>query len=179
MNFRSSFVAWPARCLRVLFQPEKRQLPEREGAKRAFLRGEIGAQLVEMALALPILVGLMFGLMEVCLALYSRAYISELAREGSRYGALHGANCANSYSGGSCTVTAAQIGTYVTSLSLPNLGAGTVNVDTVAAHMFPDGDQVSPHRVKVKVTYVFPYKIPFVTSSNLTMSSTSVMTIIQ
>lgn len=97
----------------------------------------------------------------------------------TRYGALHGANCIASYTGASCVATPAQIGTYVTSTGLPNLGGGTVTVDTVRAHMFPDGDQVSPHRVQVKVTYVFPYKIPFVTSSNLTMSSTSVMTIIQ
>jgi Flp pilus assembly protein TadG len=135
--------------------------------------------MVEMALALSVLLGLIFGLIQVCLAFYSHAYISELAREGSRYGALHGANCMNSSSGASCTATSAQIGTYVTSSGLPNLGGGPVTVDTLAADMFPDGDQLSPHRVVIKVSYSFPYKIPFVTHSTLSMSSTSTLTIVQ
>jgi hypothetical protein len=162
---------------------QRPSLKPHAGAKnrgnRVIPRGERGAEVVEVAFTIPILVGLVFGLMVICLALYSRAYTSELAREGTRYAALHGANCVSSYSGGSCTATPAQIGTYVTSLGLPNLGGGTVSVDTASADMFPDGDQVSPHRVQVKVTYVFPYKIPFVTSTNLTMSSTSVMAIVQ
>jgi Flp pilus assembly protein TadG len=143
------------------------------------LRNECGEELVEVALSIAVLIGIIFGLIEVCLAFYSAAYIAEVAREGSRYAAFHGANCTNSYTGASCTVTALQIGTYVTSLSLPNLGGGAVSVDTTPADIFPDGDQVSPHRVVVKATYSFPYKIPFVSSSTLSISSTSTMTIIQ
>jgi Flp pilus assembly protein TadG len=160
-------------------QSLKLRLCAKNRGKKTVSRGERGAEIVEVAFTIPILVGLVFGLMMVCLALYSRAYISELAREGTRYAALHGANCVSSYTGASCTATPAQVGTYITSIGLPNLGGGAVSVDTVSGDMFPDGDQISPHRVRVKVTYVFPYKIPFVTSSNLTMSSTSVMAIVQ
>lgn len=144
-----------------------------------FKPSECGAELVELAFAIPILAGLMFGLIVICLSLYSAAFIAELARIGSRYAAVHGANCTNSYTAGSCTVTAAQIGSYVTSQNLPNLGGGSVNVDTTYADMFPDGDQVPPHRVSVKVTYTFPFRIPFVTKTNLSLSSASTMTIIQ
>ena len=44
---------------------------------------------------------------------------------------------------------------------------------------FPDGDQVPPHRVKIVVTYSFPYRIPFVENTTLSMSSSSVVDIIQ
>lgn len=179
MIFHSLFITRSASHLWGLSRPGKCRLQAQSGGKRNFPHGENGSELVEMAFTLPILIGFIFGLIQVCLALYSHAYISELAREGSRYASFHGANCTDSNSKASCTATAAQIGAYVTSLGLPNLGGGKVSVDTTTANMFPDGDQVSPHRVQVKVTYIFPYKIPFVASSNLTMSSKSVMTIFQ
>jgi hypothetical protein len=180
MTFLSQFVRRSVHSLRVFLRPAECQIKPRIRGSRALLCGEDGSELAEMAFTLPILVGLIFGLMQVCLALYTHAYISELAREGSRYAALHGANCMSTSTSASCTVTPAQVATYVkTTTGLPNVGGGTISVDTVTANMFPDGDQISPHRVKVKVTYIFPYKIPFVTSSNLTMSSTSVMTILQ
>jgi Flp pilus assembly protein TadG len=143
------------------------------------LHNEEGANLVEMALTLPILLAFVFGLMEVCLAFYVHEYISELAREGTRYGAVHGTTCVTSPGAVPCTVTAAQVGAYVVGLGWPNLGGGTVSVDTVTAHMYPDGSEAPGKRVQVKVTYAFPYKIPWVTSTTLTMSSSSVMTIIQ
>jgi Flp pilus assembly protein TadG len=168
-----------ARFLRVLFQRKKRQVQVNGGRCGAFSRDENGAESVEMALSISVLLTLIFGLIQICLAFYSHAYISELAREGSRYAALHGANCVDSTSGASCTATALQVQTYITTIGLPNLGGGGVSVDTNTSHMFPDGDQVSPHRVQVIVTYTFPYKIPFASSSTLSMSSTSMMTIIQ
>lgn len=175
---RIQFATKSASAWRLASQPSRSADGVRNHGKRSASADEHGAEVVEMALTIPILVGLMFGLMTVCLALYSRAYISELAREGSRYAALRGSTCTTS--AGSCTATPADISTYVTqTIGLPNLGGGTVTVDTTTADMFPDGDQVAPHRVQVKVTYVFPYKIPFVTSSNLTMSSTSVIPIVQ
>ncbi len=168
-----------ARFLRLLFCLGKRQLRAKDGRCSAFLCDEKGAESVESALALTALLALIFGLIQTCLAFYSHAYISELAREGSRYASLHGANCVDNNTGASCMATPAQIGAYVTSNGLPNLGGGAVTVDTLSAHMFPDGDQVSPHRVLVKVTYTFPYKIPYVRSTTLSMSSQSVATIIQ
>jgi Flp pilus assembly protein TadG len=145
--------------------------------RASFPRGENGQSLVEFALSLPIMLGFLFGMIQVCLALYSHEYISELAREGTRYAAFHGPNCVTS-AGSSCTATAAQVGAYVTSIPWPNIGGGTVSVDTAATDMYPSGELVN-EPVMVKVVYIFPYHIPFVTSQSLTMTSQSQMMIVQ
>jgi Flp pilus assembly protein TadG len=139
------------------------------------LRGEEGSELVELAVSLPILFGFVLGLMQICLAFYTHEYISELAREGTRYAIVHGPSCETS-AGASCAVTASAVNAYVSGLGWPNLGGGTLTVSTT--YPGPGGDVVG-QPVQVTVTYTFPYKIPFVTSQNLSMSSKSVMYIIQ
>jgi Flp pilus assembly protein TadG len=150
----------------------------RHGLNRGCLRGEEGSQLVEFALTLPILLGLIFGLMQICLAFYTHAYISELAREGTRYAIVHGPTCKTS-GGASCTVTAAGVNSYVSGLGWPNLGGGTLSASNVTTTYPGTGGELVGNPVVVTVTYQFPYKIPFVTSKTLSLSSTSEMTIIQ
>jgi hypothetical protein len=58
---------------------------------------------------------------------------------------------------------------------LPNIGGGAATVVTT----YPDGDEAPGHRVQVTITYVFPYRIPFVLSKSLSLSSKSVMYIVQ
>ena len=78
-------------------------------------------------------------------------------------------------------MTAAQVNSHVSGIGLPNLGGGTMTVDTT----YPgpggpgSGGDVVGQPVQVTITYTFPYKIPFVTNTSLTMSSKSVMYIIQ
>jgi hypothetical protein len=115
-----------------------------------------------------------FGLMQVSLAYYTYEWISECAREGTRYAIVHGSTCQTA-GGASCTVTSSGVNTYVAGIGLPNLGGGRMTVTTT----YPDGDEVPPHRVQVTVTYLFPYNIPWVTSRSLNMSSSSEMTILQ
>jgi hypothetical protein len=150
--------------------------------------GEEGQSMVEFGLAIIPMVVFVVGVMQVCLAAYTHEYISELAREGSRYAAFHGSNCILS-SGGSCTVTDTtgsaygsfpSVDNYVKGIGLPNLGGGSVNVVTTypgANGEAPGG--TPPDTVKVVVTYAFPYNIPLMPKKTLTMSSTSTMTIVQ
>jgi hypothetical protein len=112
--------------------------------------------------------------MELCLAFYSYDLISECAREGTRYAMVRGATCPTAASP-TCEATAAQVNTYVSSISLPNLGGGTMTVDTT----YPDGNESVGSRVQVKVTYAFPIQMPFVPKKALSMTSTSVMYIVQ
>jgi hypothetical protein len=111
---------------------------------------------------------------QVCLAYYNYERISELARDGTRYAIFRGSTCQLS-TGASCTANASGIETYVTSLGLPAFGGAT----TAAAATFPDGDEAPGHRVRVVVTGTYPYKIPFVATNGITMSSTSEMYIVQ
>jgi Flp pilus assembly protein TadG len=137
-------------------------------------RSERGESLISFALSASILFSFVFGLFEVCMAFYTYEWISECAREGSRYAIVHGASCIT-HTGASCTVTASGVNSYISALTLPNLGAGTMTPST----SFPDGDEAVGHRVKVTVTYTFPYQIMFKSHSTLTMSSTSEMYIMQ
>jgi len=139
------------------------------------VRDEEGSALVEFALTMPILIIFFFGLIQVCLASYMRQVVSESAREGTRYAMVHGATCVNA-SGSSCTVSAANVNSWVGSNGWPNLGGGApVVVNTT----FPDGNESPGSRVSVTVTYSFPFRIPMVPQSTLTLSATSVAYIVQ
>jgi len=133
-----------------------------------------GSALVEIALTLPVLLTFFFGLIEVCLAFYTHQVLSESAREGTRYAMVHGSTCTTG-SGNSCTVSAATVNSYVSGLNWPNFGGGTMAVNTT----YPDGNESRGSRVQVNVSYGFRFRVPFIPPSTLTMSSTSVMYIIQ
>jgi Flp pilus assembly protein TadG len=135
---------------------------------------EEGSALVEFALTLPVLITCFFGLIEVSLAFYTHQLLSESAREGTRYAMVHGSTCTTG-SGGACTVSAATVNSYVSGLSWPNIGGNPMTVNTT----YPDGNESPGSRVQVTTTYNFPFRVPFIPPSTLTMSSTSVMYIIQ
>lgn len=137
-------------------------------------RSEEGGALVEFALTVPILMSFFFGLIEVAMAIYMHQMLSECAREGTRYAMVHGSTCVNG-AGSSCTVTAAQVNSFVSGLSWPNIGGAPMTVSTT----FPDGNESPGSRVQVYVTYPFPYRVPFIPPTTLNMSSTSVTYIVQ
>lgn len=59
---------------------------------RAGMMREDGATLVEMAFASVMILSVFFGIMEVSYALYSLNYVSNAAREATRYASIRGAN---------------------------------------------------------------------------------------
>jgi len=164
----------PVRSLRALCAANSRFNGLR-GGKRSRLRGEGGGALIEMAFSIPIMMLITVGLVELCMMFYTHAYISELAREGSRYAMLHGPTCLTAPSATSCMATAANVNAYVSAINLPNLGGGTM---TPATTYGASGD-VAGGTVVVTVTYTFPFNVPFVPSKTVTMSSASTMTIVQ
>ena len=62
----------------------------RLGRKGKRIRCEEGASLVEMAIAASIYLSLFFGIIEICLALYAYNFVSDAAREGTRYAVIRG-----------------------------------------------------------------------------------------
>src|ERR1700727_887685 len=103
---------------------------------RSMARREEGDSLVEFALTFPIVLAFLLGLTAMCLGYYTYEWISECAREGTRYAIVHGANCETS-AGASCTATASDVNSFVSSIGLPNLGGGTMTANTT----YPDGDE--------------------------------------
>lgn len=162
----------PLNFLRSLFQHRRRNI-ERNGWHRGAPR-EDGQALVECAISFSVLLGFFFTFLETCLILYTYNMISETAREGTRYAALHGSTCVTATQS-TCTASVSGIDTYISAIGWPNVGGGTMT--PVAS--FPDGNESPGSRVQVTVNYVFPVTLPFVPTSFISMASTSQMKIIQ
>ncbi|HEY3988538.1 MAG TPA: TadE/TadG family type IV pilus assembly protein [Acidobacteriaceae bacterium] len=143
---------------------------------------ESGSSIVEFALTSSILFALVFGVMAICLALYSYNVVAETAREACRYAIVRGSAC-NSFS--DCNLTPTQLQAYVQNTYAQNLGFAGINPGTTAHPLltatpsWPAGNKNPGSPVQVTVTYTFPLVIPFVPSRTLTMSSTSQMVISQ
>ncbi len=150
------------------------RLPINHVAKPSIRTNAEGGALIETAVCLPILLSLFFCFIEVCLAFYSKDMISECAREGTRYAIYHGSTCPTS-SSPTCEATATDVNAFVNNLGWPNLGGGTMTVNTT----YPDGNEAPGSLVQVSITYVFPIRLPFVPSSALSFSSASKMPILQ
>ena len=144
-------------------------------------RGEGGASLVEFAIASSILLTLIFGVMNLSLALYAYHFISNAAREGTRYAIVRGSACTSM----DCPVSAANVQHYLTANPFPGIDTSKMTVTTT----WPDsGDSCTPsvtpcnnpgNNVLVMVTYQFPLSIPFIPAETLNMTSTSEMVISQ
>jgi Flp pilus assembly protein TadG len=153
---------------------------------------EDGASIVEMALASAVVFAMLFGVIYFSMMLYTYHYISEAAREGSRYAIVRGsASCTNSSNHlPNCNATNTVIGTYVQDLGYPGIDAA--NKMTVNTTWYtPSASLASPtvcttgtcnapgNIVKVQVIYAFPLSIPFYGRKTLNLTSSSQMVIAQ
>ena len=161
------------------------------GAWGKRVKDESGAALVEMALSCSILLMLLLGLFEMTLAFYTYHYVSDAAREGSRWAIVRGStSCANTPSlPYACPsgATEVDIANYVGTLGYPGIDSGkymTVTVDTSQvsadnATWTSCGEGTSCNapgdQVQVTVTYYFPLNVPFWKSVTLPVTSSSSM----
>ncbi len=146
------------------------------------LGNEDGAALVEMAFATVILLTLLFGIIEISLALYTYHFVSEAAREGTRYAIVRGATCNGSFAS-ACPASQDDIQTYVQNLGFPGINPSALTV-TTAWSPYPAGGGCGAcnnpgNQVQVTVNYQYVLAIPFVPSQTLNMSSSSEMVISQ
>ncbi|HEY2467288.1 MAG TPA: TadE family protein [Terracidiphilus sp.] len=143
--------------------------------------------IAEFALSATILIAVIIGIYETSFALYSYAYVSDAAREATRYAIVRGSACTGFSECSSTPVgaTSAQIQAYVQSLGYPGISSKNLTVTTT----WPTtGSACTPisspcnnpgNLVKVIVAYQFPLNIPFVPRTTINMSSTSEMVISQ
>jgi hypothetical protein len=151
-------------------------------------RGEEGSAIMETAMSSFILFAFMFGVFEAGFAVYSYHFISEAAREGTRYaivrGSLAGPLACAAPGPPTCIAQSADIQTYVTGLGFPGINPGNMTVTPVWS-AFANGSSCpaagpcnSPgNLITITVTYSFPLTVPFIPAHTYTMSSQSAMII--
>jgi len=158
------------------------------------LRGSEAQTLVEFAVACLILFPMIFGFIEICLAFYSYNFVSDAAREATRYAMVRGStSCTNTPrlidACPSPGVTQAEIQTYVQGLGFPGarnltatatwLSAGTTLPKTWTACGNPNLCKRPGDEVQVQVRYNFPIGIPFWRITTIDFASKSTMVITQ
>ena len=135
------------------------------------LRLQAGSNLVEFALVLPLLLVLVFGIVDFGLALFDKAVITNAAREGARAGMVYREP----------RMTDAEIRTVVQNYAAAHLvtfGTPSLTINPVWNDVDGNGARSSGDTLTVSVNYPYNYLvmsklIPTLGSLNLT--STSVM----
>lgn len=136
---------------------------------------EVGSSLVEIALVSQIMFLFAFGMIAMCLTFYSYSGISEAARVATRYAIMHGSSSSSpvtdltSYVKGLGFLNKSLLG--VTTTFSPGPGVGTCS---------PTPCTNTPgNYVQVTVTYQYAWRVPYMTSKTISVSSSSKMVIVQ
>ena len=164
-----------------------------------------GSTLVEFTLVIMVLVTVTLGVIDFSRALYTYHFLSNMARDATRWAAVNGYTCADDTSttdtGGSCNGTdgmnngpasATEIQNYVADHAPDGIDPSKITT-TVSWPVQTDSPEIcstamagypnSPYpnypgcTVEVNVSYQFNFLYPLVHSSAITLSSTSEMVI--
>jgi Flp pilus assembly protein TadG len=142
-----------------------------------------GNTLTEFAFVFPLLVVVIFGLIDFGRALYTYHFVSDAAREASRWASVRGKQCDKSLSG--CEADPVAIQNYVAGIVPPGIDSSPQALSVAAAWVVPPGKvgtcNAFPNNpgcaVQVIVTYNFKFILPFLPKSTYAMTSTSEMII--
>lgn len=174
--------------------------PSMRHVMRLALRSQCGASLVEMALSIMLILVVLFGIIQVCFALYAYNCVSDAAREATRYAIVRGSfSCLISPTFPNCNIGPTTAGnpiqTYVRNLGFPMANSMNATATWWAASVDSNGHTTwtTPcttkldgnnnscnqpgNQVRVVVTYAFPLDVPFWQNSTLNLHSTSQMMI--
>src|ERR1700689_4808908 len=143
-----------------------------------------GSALLESAVMISVLLLMMFGVIGFGTALYTYHFVSNTAREATRWASVRGSTCTGGLSGG-CPATDTDVNAYVQNLST-GIGLDPTKVTTTTTWVAPPNNlaicasQPNPPGcvVKVQVQYSFQFLFPLL-PSGFTMQSTSQMVISQ
>lgn len=148
-----------------------------------FRRRERGSSLVEQALILTFLLSMLFAIIDFGRALYTYHFVSNAAREATRWASVRGLTCTG-LSGG-CPADGGDVQTFVSNVS--GMGLDPSKITATTTWVAPPNDSpacVSNPKnpgcvVKVNVQYEYQFFFPFLPTSPITMQSTSQMVISQ
>src|SRR6185437_3205019 len=171
--------------------------PNRRNAKTMLpyrRRRERGSTLVEFALVFILLMSMLLGIAGFGHALYAYHFVSNAAREATRWAAVNSANCAadNSCNGtapmNNGPATEADVENYVKSITPPGITPSNMTVTACGtsdtgkcADSTPAACATTPNApgctVKVQISYQFNFIFPLLPTNPLTLSSSSEMVI--
>ena len=159
-------------------RPELRKHPQPARARQR------GTTILESAVMISVLLVMMFGVVGFGNALYTYHFVSNTAREATRWASVRGYTCTGSLSGG-CPANDADVNAYVQNLST-GIGLDPTKVTTTTTWVAPPNNLAActtkPNSpgcvVKVQVQYSFQFLFPLL-PSGFTMQSTSQMVISQ
>jgi Flp pilus assembly protein TadG len=130
--------------------------------KRSLKKRQAGQAAVEFALIIIFLMVFLLSFLEIVAMLYTYSALADSAKEGVRYGIVHGtlsSGCNGpgpAVSPGTCDASAAGVTTAVTTYANYSLhGAGAMTITPT----YPDGTSTPSSRVRVTVSY--PYQAFF------------------
>jgi Flp pilus assembly protein TadG len=132
---------------------------------RRRVRSESGAELVELAVVLPLLLILIAGIVDFGFLLQSFAVVTNAAREGARVGVLPGYNA---------TDIQGRVASYITAAGLP--GTPTTTVTAVTVNPGGGGTPFPAVRVSVAYTYNYLFIKPMVTLIGQTFATSKTFT---
>jgi len=144
-----------------------------------------GSTLTEFAFMLPLIVMVMFGVIDFGRALYTYHFVSDAAREASRWASVRGNRCDRGLP--ACPAGPADVQNYVATIVPPGIDATPHSLSVTAAWMPASGNPAScvgalnnpGCAVQVQVNYNFKFILPFLPNSTYAMRSTSEMIISQ
>jgi Flp pilus assembly protein TadG len=162
-------------------------------------RDEQGANLIEFALSILLLLLLVFAILDLSRAMYAYEFVSYAAQEGARYAMVRGsetsyAACATTAPpsftlGFECTAAPSDIQNFVQTLALPGIAQSNIAAATTWSGNTPDCTSsgnaacsacTSPNNVKskgcivnVQVSYTFSFLGPFMPKAGISFSGAS------
>ncbi len=164
---------------------QRGQAGKRVVGRAATWRRQRGNSLVEHALVITVLLAVMFGVVDCGRALYTYNFVSNSAREATRWASVRGFTCPLTLGSG-CEADQTSVQTYAQNVPA---GMGLDPTKIVATTSFVAPPNNSPactqHNnnpgciVKVKVEYDYSFFMPLMPSGQIKMTSTSEMTITQ
>lgn len=112
-----------------------------------FIKRQRGASAVEAALVLPLLIVILFGIIEFSIVLYDQAMVTRWAREGARYGTMWAPTTPTNY-----RYTDTQIQSYITT----GLGNQLISFSNNDQPIVVTNQCVNPNDI-LTVTVTYPY----------------------
>lgn len=149
------------------------------------LRDETGSTTVEFSITLSLLLTCIFGIMVCSMALYADHFVTDAAKEATRYamvrGSSWGGTSCSTYASYSCVASTSNVTSFVDSLAPPGISTSGISVTTTWPGTDPTGQACDTAAgsnspacvVNVQVQYSFKFLLPFVKFSTINLSGVS------